>query len=52
MGLDVWLSFGLDLDSLEAGSGTILCSGCGMLCGFDGCMCGLLCGHLLCHNWS
>ena len=18
----------------------------------DGCMCGLLCGHLLCHNWS
>ena len=19
---------------------------------YDGCMCGLLCGHLVCHNWS
>ena len=30
MGPDVWPGFGLDLDSLGAGSGTVLCPGCGM----------------------
>ena len=26
----LWLGFGLDLDSLEAGSRSVLCLGCGM----------------------
>ena len=26
----LWLGFGMDLDSLGAGSGTVLCPGCGM----------------------
>ena len=34
----LWPGFGLDLDSLGARSRVVLC--------------GLLCGHLLCHNWS
>ena len=29
-GSDVWPSFGLYLDNLRAGSGTVLCPGCGM----------------------
>ena len=49
----LWPGFDLDLDSLGAGFRVVLCSGGGKFCvACDGCMCGLFCGHLLCHNWS
>ena len=48
----LWPGFGLDSDSLGARSRVVLCPSGGMFVTCDGCMCGLLCGHLLCHNWS
>ena len=48
----LWPGFDLDLDSLGAGFGVVLCLGGGKFCvACDGYMCGLFCGHLLCLNW-
>ena len=41
----IWTVLGLDL-GLFFGELWHVCVAC------DGYMCGVLCGHLLCHNWS
>ena len=49
----LWPGIILDLNSLKAGSATILCSGCGMFVWPMMAVCvDYFCGHLLCHNWS
>ena len=46
-------SISLDLNSLGAGSRTILCPGCGMFVWPMMVVCvDCFFGHLLCHNWS
>ena len=47
----LWPGISLDLNSLRAGSRTILCPGCAMFVWPVMAVCvDCFCGHLLCHN--
>ena len=47
----LWLGISLDLNSLGAGSGTVLYPGCGMFVWLVMVVCvDYFCEHLLCHN--
>ena len=48
----LWLGTSLDLNSLGARSGTVLCPSCSMFVLPVMVVCvDCFCGHLLCHNW-
>ena len=49
----LWPGISLDLNSLGAGFGIVLCPGCGMFMWPMMAICvDCFYGHLLCHNWS
>ena len=49
----LWAGFGLDLDSLGAGSRVVICPSRAMFVWLVIAVCvDCFCRHLLCHNWS